>query len=139
MTNSENLVNYFANAYVKTSCALNILRETVMGREKFDYAFRTYCERWAFKHPTPADFFRTMEDASGVDLDWFWRGWFYSTDAVDISLDSIKWFKVDLENDPERKEVVDTFHAKPPYTAYRPNAQYRRRYEVRHRCGYLPA
>ena len=114
MTNSENIVNYFANAYIKTSCALNILRETVMGREKFDYAFKTYCERWAFKHPTPADFFRTMEDASGVDLDWFWRGWFYSIDAVDISLDSIKWFKVDLENDPERKEVIDTFHAKPP-------------------------
>ena len=114
MTNSENIVNYFANAYIKTACAMNILRETVMGREKFDYAFKTYCERWAFKHPTPADFFRTMEDASGVDLDWFWRGWFYSVDAVDVSLDSIKWFKVDLENDPERKEVIDTFHAKPP-------------------------
>ena len=114
MTNSENIVNYFANAYIKTACGMNILRETVMGREKFDYAFKTYCERWAFKHPTPADFFRTMEDASGVDLDWFWRGWFYSVDAVDVSLDSIKWFKVDLENDPERKEVIDTFHAQPP-------------------------
>lgn len=114
MTNSENIVNYFANAYIKTSCGLNILRETVMGREKFDYAFKTYCERWAFKHPTPADFFRTMEDASGVDLDWFWRGWFYSVDAVDVSLDSIKWYKVDLETNPERKEVIDTFHASPP-------------------------
>jgi len=108
MTNSENIVNYFANAYTKPSCALNILRETVMGREKFDYAFKTYCSRWAFKHPTPADFFRSMEDASGVDLDWFWRGWFYGTDAVDISLDSIKWFKVDLEHNPERKEITDT-------------------------------
>jgi hypothetical protein len=116
MTNSENLVNYFANAYIKTACALNMLRETVMGREKFDYAFKIYCERWAFKHPTPADFFRTMEDASGVDLDWFWRGWFYSIDAVDVSLDSIKWYKVDLENNPERKEVVDTVHAKPGIT-----------------------
>ena len=114
MTNSENIAQYFANAYLKTSCALNILRETVMGREKFDYAFRTYCERWAFKHPTPADFFRTMEDASGVDLDWFWRGWFYSTDAVDISLDSIKWYKVDLEKNPEPKEISNTHNAEPP-------------------------
>jgi hypothetical protein len=114
MTNSENIANYFANAYVKPSCALNILRETVMGRDKFDYAFKTYCERWAFKHPTPADFFRTMEDASGVDLDWFWRGWFYSTDAVDISLDSIKWFKVDLEKNPERKEITDTIRQSKP-------------------------
>ncbi|MBK9983618.1 MAG: M1 family metallopeptidase [Saprospiraceae bacterium] len=114
MTNSENIVSYFANAYVKPSCALNILRETVMGREKFDYAFKTYCQRWAFKHPTPADFFRTMEDASGVDLDWFWRGWFYGTDNVDVSLDSIKWFKVDMQNNPERKEVIDSFRPEPP-------------------------
>ena len=116
MTNSENIVNYFANAYVKPSCALNILRETIMGREKFDYAFSTYCSRWAFKHPTPADFFRTMEDASGVDLDWFWRGWFYGIDAVDIALDSIKWYKVDLENDPEKREIIDTFIQQPPIT-----------------------
>ncbi len=114
MTNSENIVNYFANAYLKPACALNILRETIMGREKFDFAFKTFCERWAFKHPTPADFFRTMEDASGEDLDWFWRGWFYSIDNVDISLDSIAWFKVDMENDPQAKEVVDTIRAQPP-------------------------
>jgi hypothetical protein len=69
-----------------------------MGRELFDYAFKTYCERWAFKHPTPADFFRTMEDASAVDLDWFWRGWFYSTDHVDISLDQVKWFQLNTMN-----------------------------------------
>ena len=116
MTNSENIVNYFANAYIKPAAALNILRETVMGREKFDYAFKTYAERWAFKHPTPADFFRTMEDASGVDLDWFWRGWFYSIDAVDISLDSIKWYKVDLEKNPERKEIVTPHKEEPPAT-----------------------
>lgn len=114
MTNSENIVNYFANAYIKPACGLNILRETVMGREKFDYAFKVYCQRWAFKHPTPADFFRTMEDASGVDLDWFWRGWFYTTDAVDISLDSIKWFKVDIEKNPERKEIVTPHSEEPP-------------------------
>ena len=75
MTNSDNIIDFFANAYRKPATALNILRETVMGRELFDYAFKEYCRRWAFKHPTPADFFRTMEDASGVDLDWFWRGW----------------------------------------------------------------
>jgi aminopeptidase N len=104
MTNTENIVHYFDNAYLKPAAALNILRETIMGREQFDFAFREYCRRWAFKHPTPADFFRTMEDASGYDLDWFWRGWFYTTDAVDISLDSINWYKVDLENNPERRD-----------------------------------
>ena len=104
MTNSENIIQYFPNAYLKPAAALNILRETIMGRELFDYAFKEYCRRWAFKHPTPEDFFRTMEDASGVDLDWFWRGWFYGIDAVDISLDSIKWYKVDMEKDPESRE-----------------------------------
>lgn len=104
MTNSENIVNFGANAYGKPAAGLNILRETIMGRELFDYAFKEYARRWMFKHPTPADFFRTMEDASGVDLDWFWRGWFYGIEPVDISLDSIKWFKVDLENNPEAKE-----------------------------------
>lgn len=107
MTNSENIVNFGANAYAKPATGLNILRETIMGRELFDFAFREYCRRWAFKHPTPADFFRTMEDASGVDLDWFWRGWFYGIDAVDISLDSINWYKVDLENDPEKYTDVE--------------------------------
>jgi hypothetical protein len=90
MTNSENIVRFGPNAYSKPATALNILRETIMGRELFDYAFKEYAKRWAFKHPTPADLFRTMEDASGEDLDWFWRGWFYSTDACDISLDSVK-------------------------------------------------
>ncbi|MBA4304811.1 MAG: aminopeptidase [Sphingobacteriaceae bacterium] len=89
MTNSENIVQFGPNAYSKPATALNILRETVMGRELFDFAFKTYSTRWAFKHPSPADFFRTMEDASGVDLDWFWRGWFYDIEPVDISLDSV--------------------------------------------------
>ena len=101
MTNSENIVDYFENAYSKPAAGLNILRETIMGRELFDYAFAEYGRRWAFKSPTPADFFRTMEDASGIDLDWFWRGWFYTTERVDISLDSIIWYKVDLDSDPE--------------------------------------
>ena len=109
MTNSENIKSYFQNAYQKPAAGLNILRETIMGRELFDFAFKEYCRRWAFKHPSPADFFRTMEDASGVDLDWFWRGWFYGTDPVDIALDSIAYFKVDLKNDPEKRdyEYVD--------------------------------
>lgn len=110
MTNSENIIDYGSNAYDKPAAALNILRETIMGREAFDYAFKEYCKTWAFKHPTPDDFFRIMEEASGVDLDWFWRGWFYSIDAVDISLDSIDWFKVDLENNPETS--IDTFSNK---------------------------
>jgi hypothetical protein len=91
MTNSENIIMFGPNAYSKPATGLNILRETIMGRKNFDFAFKKYCTRWAFKHPTPADFFRTMEDASAEDLDWFWRGWFYNTDPVDISLDSVKW------------------------------------------------
>ncbi len=98
MTNSESIFQFGNNAYGKPATALNILRETVMGRELFDYAFKTYCERWKFKHPTPADFFRTMEDASAVDLDWFWRGWFYSTDNVDISIDNVRWFQLNSMN-----------------------------------------
>ena len=97
MTNSENIVRFGPNAYSKPATALNILRETIMGRELFDYAFKEYARRWAFKHPTPADLFRTMEDASGEDLDWFWRGWFYSTDACDISLDSVKVARPDFK------------------------------------------
>jgi len=100
MTNSESIRQFGNNAYGKPATALNILRETIMGRELFDYAFKTYCERWKFKHPTPADFFRTMEDASAVDLDWFWRGWFYSTDHVDISLEYVKMFQLNTQ-DPE--------------------------------------
>ncbi|MEX2336867.1 MAG: M1 family metallopeptidase [Fulvivirga sp.] len=94
MTNSEQIIQFGNNAYAKPATALNILRETVMGPELFDAAFKEYAERWAFKHPMPADFFRTMEDASAVDLDWFWRGWFYSTDHVDIAVDEVKWFRL---------------------------------------------
>jgi hypothetical protein len=100
MTNSESLLQFGNNAYAKPAAALNILRETILGRELFDFAFRTYAQRWKFKRPTPADFFRTMEDASGTDLDWFWRGWFYTTDAVDISIDGITEYTVGSK-DPE--------------------------------------
>ena len=97
MTNSENIIQFGPNAYSKPSTGLNMLRETIMGRDLFDYAFKEYAKRWAFKHPTPADLFRTMEDASGEDLDWFWRGWFYNTDPCDISLDTVKWANLTLD------------------------------------------
>jgi hypothetical protein len=100
MTNSESLLQFGNNAYAKPAAALNILRETVLGRELFDFAFKEYAQRWKFKRPTPADFFRTMEDASGTDLDWFWRGWFYTTDPVDVSIDGITEYGVSSK-DPE--------------------------------------
>lgn len=114
MTNSESILQFGNNAYGKPATALNILRETVMGRELFDYAFKMYCQRWMFKHPTPADFFRTMEDASAVDLDWFFRGWFYTTDHVDIALKDVKWYRLDtknpdVENPKKRKEAENEF------------------------------
>ncbi|UII27999.1 M1 family metallopeptidase [Fulvivirga maritima] len=103
MTNSEQVKQFGYNAYGKPSAALTVLREVVMGPELFDAAFKEYSNRWMFKHPKPADFFRTMEDASAVDLDWFWRGWFYSVDHVDVNLSDVKWFKMrnesgDVEN-----------------------------------------
>ncbi len=101
MTKGDNVANVGSNAYAKAATGLNILRETIMGRDLFDYAFKEYARRWAFKHPTPNDLFRTMEDASAIDLDWFWRGWYYGTDPVDISLDSVKWFKLDAEKNAE--------------------------------------
>ena len=107
MTNSENIIQFGPNAYSKPTTGLNILRETIMGRTLFDYAFKEYARRWAFKHPTPADLFRTMEDASAEDLDWFWRGWFYGIEPCDISLDSVKWFKADLANNPKRVETTN--------------------------------
>ncbi|HEX4849379.1 MAG TPA: M1 family peptidase, partial [Puia sp.] len=113
MTNAENIVRLGPNAYGKPATALNILREVVMGRELFDYAFKEYARRWAFKHPTPADFFRTMSDASGENLDWFWRGWFYGTDPVDVSLDSVKWIKPDFVDRPARKDSTYA-HVKTP-------------------------
>jgi hypothetical protein len=100
MTNSESVTNRGGNAYAKPATALNVLRETVLGRDLFDFAFKEYARRWKFKRPTPADFFRTMEDASGTDLDWFWRGWFYTTDAVDVSVDGISEYTIGTK-DPE--------------------------------------
>jgi hypothetical protein len=106
MSSAENIIGLGPNAYAKPATALNILRETVMGRELFDYAFKEYALRWKFKSPTPSDFFRTMEDASGVDLDWFWKGWFYGVEPVDQDLVSVDWYSVDTQNPEIEKELA---------------------------------
>ena len=107
MTKGLNTYNFGANAYAKPATALNILRETIMGRELFDFAFKTYANRWMFKHPTPEDFFRTMEDASAVDLDWYWREWFYTTDYVDIGVKEVKKFYVTSKINAEARQMMD--------------------------------
>ena len=111
MTDSESVLQFGNNAYGKPATALNILRETILGRELFDFAFKEYAQRWKFKRPNPADFFRTIEDASGIDLDWFWRGWFYTTDHTDISIEGIREFKIETEakalENPKRQEERD--------------------------------
>ena len=106
MTQSDSILQFGPNAYSKPTIALVILRETVLGRELFDEAFQTYARRWRFRRPTPYDFFRTMEEVSGVDLDWFWRGWFYSTDHVDISIDRVIEGTLNTEN-PEIENALD--------------------------------
>jgi hypothetical protein len=117
MTASDIDTNYGANAYDKTSAGLNILRETILGRELFDFAFKEYARRWMFKHPTPADFFRTMEDASGMDLDWFWRGWFYGTDHVDLAIEDMNWYRAST-GDPKLDKAA----------AYEKANEHRKRY-----------
>jgi hypothetical protein len=104
MTNSESIHQFGNNAYGKPATAMNILRETIMGRELFDYAFKIYSNRWMFKHPNPEDLFRSLEDASSIDLDWFWRGWFYSTDHVDIGLEGVKYYRINDQNPVSNKE-----------------------------------
>lgn len=130
MTNSENIIQFGPNAYSKPATGLNILRETVMGRQLFDYAFKEYARRWAFKHPTPADLFRTMEDASAEDLDWFWRGWFYSTDVTDISLDSVRYAHADASGELRiglRDTVIMQPLAKPQVNAFEDISKIRNR------------
>ena len=109
MSNPENVYQLGPNAYAKPATALNILRETIMGKEAFDHAFKTYSQRWMFKHPTPEDFFRTMEDASAIDLDWFWRGWFYSTDVVDIGVTNVKQYYFSDSPDQKAKKKLDSY------------------------------
>jgi len=108
MSKGDHVYEFGNNAYGKPATALWILRETIMGKELFDHAFRTYSQRWMFKHPTPADFFRTMEDASGVDLDWFWRGWFYSTDVTDIGIENVRKFYAEDGEDEKVHFIEDT-------------------------------
>ncbi len=128
MTNSESILQFGANAYAKPATALNILRETILGRELFDFAFKEYARRWKFKRPMPADFFRTMEDASGVDLDWFWRGWFYSTDHVDLSIENLEWLKIDSKNPDKEKAIQKADRAVQPKTLSRErNAKLKKR------------
>lgn len=108
MSSSDNIIpgTFGPNAYSKPATGLNILRETIMGRELFDYAFKEYSRRWAFKHPTPADFFRTMEDASGVDLDWFWKGWFYGVEAADQAIANVEWYSIDTQDPAKQKAMA---------------------------------
>jgi len=118
MINSESIHQFGNNAYGKPATALSILRETVMGRELFDHAFKTYSQRWMFKHPSPADFFRTMEDASGVDLDWFWRGWFYTNDHVDIGIENVRWFKLENQDPAYTKPLAKKENDAKPRAQY---------------------
>ena len=108
MSSSDNILpgTFGPNAYSKPATGLNILRESVMGRELFDYAFKEYARRWAFKHPTPADFFRTMEDASGVDLDWFWKGWFYGVEPADQAIANVEWYSIDSQDPTKLKTAA---------------------------------
>jgi acetyl esterase/lipase len=124
MANSESIRDLGNNSYAQPTVALNILRDVVMGRELFDHAFKTYAQRWMFKRPTPADFFRTIEDASGIDLDWFWRGWFYSTDHVDLAIDQVRWLRLDTQ-DPavEKAQNVAERQARPITTTRERNAR----------------
>ncbi|CAM1343732.1 M1 family metallopeptidase [Tenacibaculum amylolyticum] len=108
MSKGDNVYSFGNNAYGKPATALYILRNTVMGPELFDYAFKTYAKRWKFKHPTPADFFRTMEDASAMDLDWFWRGWFYTTDVTDIGIEGVKKFYTKDDSNGDIDFIEDT-------------------------------
>ena len=107
MSKGDNVYSFGSNAYGKPATALWILRETIMGKELFDHAFKTYSQRWMFKHPSPADFFRTMEDASAVDLDWFWRGWFYTTDYVDIGIKEVNQYFVSNEPSVAVKKIME--------------------------------
>ncbi|MCU0227626.1 MAG: M1 family metallopeptidase [Bryobacterales bacterium] len=116
MTQSDSVLQLGPNAYAKPATALNILRETILGRELFDFAFREYSRRWMFKRPMPADFFRTMEDSTGVDLDWFWRAWFYTTDHVDISLESLEWYTIDTKNPEIEKPRLKKLEEEEPVT-----------------------
>lgn len=115
MTNSENIIDFGSNCYDKPAAGLTLLRETIVGRELFDQAFKEYARRWAYKHPTPADFFRSIEDACGEDLDWFWKAWFFGTEPVDLAIDSVRLYTVDLKKDPKEKEKTIDVEFEEPF------------------------
>ncbi|GAA3585041.1 M1 family metallopeptidase [Snuella lapsa] len=107
-SDSELLTQFGNNFYIKPTVGLQILRHSVIGPELFDQAFKEYANRWKYKHPNPGDLFRTLEDATATDLDWFFRGWFFTTDNVDMELSDVKWFKVheeDLNIEDQKKKV----------------------------------
>jgi hypothetical protein len=133
MTNSESIMQFGPNAYSKPATALNILRETILGRSLFDFSFKEYARRWKFKRPMPADFFRTMEDASGIDLDWFWRGWFYTTDHCDIAISKVELFVVDRNSPDENAEL-----AKQKKAARRPSLSKQRNEPLEKRANQFP-
>ena len=133
MSHGESIIQKGNNAYAKPSVALNVLRETVMGRELFDHAFRTYCERWAFRRPEPGDFFRTMDDASGVDLDWFWRNWFYTTRHVDIATERVMDFTVEPRDPDVLKPILQAERA-----AERPSRTRQRNADLPRRSARYP-
>ena len=124
MSKGDNVYSFGSNAYAKPATALWILRETIMGKELFDHAFRTYSQRWMFKHPTPADFFRSMEDASAIDLDWFWRGWFYTTDVTDIGIKNVKKFYAEAGKGDKINFVEDTTEALKFKSAKKANSKF---------------
>jgi len=130
MTNSDSVLQFGSNGYSKPATALNVLRETVMGRELFDFAFKEYAQRWMFKRPEPADLFRTLEDASAVDLDWFWRSWFYTTDHVDLALEPVQHYRIDTR-DPDTEKSRRRFEKEqePPSLTDRRNEELERRLE----------
>ena len=131
MTNSESILQFGPNAYSKPATALNVLRETIIGRKDFDFAFREYSQRWMFKRPYPADFFRSMEDASGRDLDWFWRGWFYSTDHVDLAITDVEHYVIDNgEPVAESKRKQEERDARPESLSEKRNADYKLRVDT---------
>ncbi len=121
MNNSDLMYNRSMTAYSKAAAGLYMLREVILGHELFDKAFKTYANRWKFKHPEPADFFRTMEDASAVDLDWFWRGWFFTTRVNEMAIAKVSKFYVTDKPTERIKNMAKSYGMKvedfPPYVS----------------------
>jgi len=121
MSNSDNMYNRSMTAYNKPTAGLYLLREVIMGHKLFDHALKTYANRWKFKHPEPADFFRTMEDDSAIDLDWFWNAWFFTTEVNDMAIDKVEKFYVTDKPTQRIKRMARMYGMKvedfPPYVS----------------------